>query len=167
MVWFRQAARHYQSQCWLIYVAILRHNVLSNCYSINDDSRITDPFVRRNHWWQKKSVMWSFRVCFVVSLNMLDKQLSCPWFKTLWRQCHFVVLTACHFENVVRPQWVKSAKYSKNVNCLAAHFTLTVTNFNFTIQRWEIIHGHLSSAMPDDKQNIESTKPLTSSMSTM
>ena len=29
MVWFRQAASYYPRQCWQIWVAILRHNVLS------------------------------------------------------------------------------------------------------------------------------------------
>ena len=51
MVWFRPAASHYPSQCCQIYVTILRHNVLSNCHNINGDSRITEPFMRRNHWW--------------------------------------------------------------------------------------------------------------------
>ena len=52
MVWFRQAASHYPSQCWQIYVAILRHNVLSNFHTINGDSRTTNPFARGNHRWQ-------------------------------------------------------------------------------------------------------------------
>ena len=51
MVWFRQAASQYPGQCCQIYVTILRHNVLSNCHDTNGDSRITEPFVRRNHWW--------------------------------------------------------------------------------------------------------------------
>ena len=132
MVWFR----HYLSQRWQIYVAILRHNVLSNCHDINGDSHITDPFVRGNHRWQvvltKDQCCGAFVFCFVVSLNnLLDKQSSCPWLKTLWCQWHFTVLTTCHFKNVVRPQW----KYFKNVNCLAAQVTLAITNFNFAIQR--------------------------------
>ena len=51
-----------------------------------------------DRWFSQNSVMWSFCVCFVVSLyKMLDKQSSCPWLKTPWRQCHFTALTNCHF----------------------------------------------------------------------
>ena len=103
IVWFRQAASHYPSQCRQIYAAILCHNVLSTCQNINGDSRIIDPFVRGNHWWDvvltKKSVIWNFCVCFVVSLNnLLGKQSSCPWLKTLWNQCHFTVLLLDNFK---------------------------------------------------------------------
>ena len=117
MVWFRPAASHYPSQCWQLYVGILRHNVLSNCHNINDYSRISDPFVRRNHRWEMVATKLSdvALLCFFfVSLNyLLDKLSSCPWLKTPWCQCHFTVLTTCHFENVVRPQCVNSAKYFK------------------------------------------------------
>ena len=75
MVWFRQAASYYPRQCWQIWVAILRHNVLSNCHTINGDSHISDPFLRGKHRWQmvltKTSVLRSFFICFVVSLNNL------------------------------------------------------------------------------------------------
>ena len=35
--------------------------------------------------------------------------------------------------------WEENIK-KKTVNCLAAQVTLAIMNFNFTIERWEIIH---------------------------
>ena len=140
---FRQASSHYLSQCWQNNIAILCHSVLSNCHNINGDSRITDPFVGRNHRWQAvltKIIDGELLCLLCCKNNMLNKQSSCPRLKMLKRQCHLTVLTTCHFQNVVRPHWVNSAKYFRNVNCLAAQVTLAIINFNFTIQRWEIIH---------------------------
>ena len=95
MVWFRQAASYYQSQCWQIYVAILRHNVLSN--TINGDPALPTRLRGKttgDRWFSQKISHAEFCVRFVFSLSYwLGKQWSCPWLKTLWRQCHFTVLT--------------------------------------------------------------------------
>ena len=94
MVWFRQAASHYQSRCWQIYVALLRHNVLSN--NINGDPALQTRLRGKNtddRWFSQKISHAEFCVCFVFSLNNLLGKQSCPWLKTLWRQCHFTVLT--------------------------------------------------------------------------
>ena len=147
MVWFRPAPSHYPSQYWQIlmspYCTIMCWVTVIISMRIPASPTHLWGETTGDRWFTQNSVMWSFCVCFVFSLNnLLDKQSSCPWWKTLRRQCHFTVLTTCHFLNVVRPHCVHSAKYFRNVHCLAVQVTLAIMNFNFTIQRWELIHNH-------------------------
>ena len=165
MIWFRQAASHYPSQWWPINVAILRHNVLSNCHIIYGDSRITATFVRGKHLWQV--VLAKNQCCRAFLFVLLSAWIIC-WTNSRvahdWRCYDANVISLCWltviFKNVVRPQW----KYSTNVNCLAAQVTLAII---LPFKDGKLFMINLSSAMPADNPSTESTRPSASLMSTM
>ena len=103
MVWFRLAASHYPSQ----FDRFMSPHCAIMCW-VTVMISMTIPASPTHLWWEttgdrwfpQNSETWSFCVCFVDSLNNLSvKQSSCPWLKTPWRQCHFTVLTTCHFYN--------------------------------------------------------------------
>ena len=167
MIWFRQAASHYPSQWWPIYVAILRHNVLSNCHNIYGDSRITDPFVRGKHRWQV--VLAINQCCRAFSFVLLSAWIIC-WTNSRVahdRRCYDAnVISLCWlpviFKNAVRPQW----KYFKNVNLQRnLHWLSWISILPFKDGKLFMIN--LSSAMPADNPSTVSTRPSASLMSTM
>ena len=57
MVRFHQATSLYPSQYWQIYVAILRHGVLSNCHNISGDLNQLDLFPWQNRYFLPYGVM--------------------------------------------------------------------------------------------------------------
>ena len=173
MVWFRQAASHYPSQCRQIYVAILRPIVLSNCHNINGDFRITDPFVRRH---RAPVIGGSYKTqwcgAFVFALFLV-------WI-TRWTNSRVAHGWRRHDANVIILYWLlvifkmlsgPNGLILQNIlKMLIAwqrklHWLLWILILPFKDGKLFMIN--LSSAMPADSQSIESTRPSTSLMSTM
>ena len=105
--------------------------------------------------------MRGFCVCFLDSENkLLNEQSSGPWFDTSWRQ--FTVLTTCHFQNVVRPQWVNHEKYFENVNCLTTQVTWLSCISILPFKHGNLFTINLVSGILADDKSTESTRPSTS-----
>ena len=155
MVWFRQAASHYPSQCCQIYVTILRHSVLNNCHNINGDSRITDicedkPLVIGcSHKTQ-----WCGAYVFALLL--------------VWIIC-WTTVELPMVEDAMTPMSFHCIDYLSVFKCYISyrklHWLSWISILPFKDGKLFMIN--LSSAMPADNQSTESTRPSTSIMSTM
>ena len=168
MVWFRQAASHYPSQWWQIYVAILRHNVLSNCHNINADSRTTKPFVRENHRWQV--VLTKNQCCgpfvFVLLLAWIIRWTNSRVARG-WRHYDANVISLycllVIFLNVAGPNgtiWKMLIALQRKLHWLSRISILPYKD-------GKLFMINLSCALSADNQSTESTRPSTNLMSTM